>query len=95
MARKAAVRSSSMPTQDGIRNVGTNGDRGFDLPSFDASQVVRTTIVLPIETDLNLDLCRLKLGATRNELIKRAIHNFLVQEGFDPLRTPKNLGVSY
>jgi hypothetical protein len=95
MARKATVRSSSTPTRNSPGAVETNGDRGFDLPSFDPSQVVRTTIVLPIETDLNLDLCRLKLGATRNELIKRAIHNFLVQEGFDPLRSPKNLGVSY
>ena len=69
--------------------------KAFDLPVVNTSLAVRTTLVLPAETDLNLDLCRLKLGITRTELIKRALHKFLLEEGFDPQRPPKNLGVSY
>lgn len=73
-----------------------NGEgKAFDLPAASTSRAIRTTIVLSVETDLNLDLCRLKLGTTRNELITRAIHKLLIEEGFDPHRSPKNLGISY
>ena len=68
---------------------------GFDLPPVISSQPARTTIVIPVETDLNLELCRIKLGLTKNDLIKRAINEFLVGEGFDPSKAPRNLGVSY
>lgn len=68
---------------------------GFDLPPVKPSQPVRTTIVVPIETDLNVELCRIKLGLTKNEVINRAITDFLVAQGFDPSKAPKNLGVSY
>lgn len=90
-ARSAAV-------ETGPPDANENGDRingGFDLPSVTGSSVVRTTIVFSAQMDLNLELCRLKLGVSKNEVIKRAIHTFLIQEGFDPLRPPRNVGVSY
>ena len=68
---------------------------GFDLPPVTATLPVRTTIVIPVETDLNVELCRIKLGLTKNDLIKRAINEFLLAQGFDPSKAPKNLGVSY
>lgn len=68
---------------------------GFDLPPVSGSPAVRTTIVIPVETDLNLELCRIKLGLSKNELIRRAIADFLTGHGFDPSKAPKNLGVSY
>ena len=86
---------SETGAQDATRNGDSRGTGGFDLPAAGGPSVVRTTIVLTTETDLNLDLCRFKLGVTRNEVIKRAIHSFLIQEGFDPSRSPKNVGVSY
>jgi hypothetical protein len=68
---------------------------GFNLPPVAASQPTRTTVVFPVEMDVNLELCRIKLGLTKNDLIKRAINEFLVGQGFDPSKAPKNLDVSY
>jgi hypothetical protein len=59
------------------------------------SQPVRKTVTFPVETDQNLDFCRLKLRVSRNELINRAVNEFLIAQGFEPHRSPKDLSVSY
>ena len=74
---------------------GPPASNGFELPPVGSSQPVRTTIVIPVEMDLNIELCRIKFGLTKNDLIKRALSEFLVGQGFDPSKAPRNLGVSY
>lgn len=73
-----------------------NGSHSFELPTVaTGSRIVRTTIVVSAEIDLNLEICRIKKGCSKNDVVKEALRKYLIDEGFDPTKPPKNLGVTY
>ena len=57
--------------------------------------IIRTTILIPATIDQNWEICGIKLGLSKNEVVKRALSEFLRTHGFDPNRTPKSLEVTY
>jgi hypothetical protein len=58
---------------------------------------VRTTVVLPIALDRNLEIYCAKTGKGKSKVIERILFDFLAAEGLQPDRTPKSieLNVSY
>ena len=52
-------------------------------------EVARTTLVLPITLDQNLEGYALQCGKAKNELIKTAVTEYLASKGLDPARKPK------
>jgi len=67
---------------------------GFQVKTGTGSETARTTIVIPATLDKNIELCRLKLGLSKNDLIKEALANFLRNHNFDPNSNPI-IDVSY
>lgn len=57
--------------------------------------VARTTIVLPVAIDRNLELYALKRGLPKGEVIKRVLAVFLESEGMQPYKLPKTIDISY
>lgn len=57
--------------------------------------VTRTTVVLPLSLDANLELYALKVGKTKGEVIKEVLSTHLKKAGFQPDKTPKSIEVSY
>ncbi len=57
--------------------------------------VSRTTIVLPLALDQNLELYAVRVGASKNDVIKKVLADFLVQQGMQPFKTPKSVEVTY
>ena len=55
----------------------------------------RTTIVLPVALDDNLEIYAIQSGLKKNDVIKRALTDFLTQQGLQPHRRPKDIKVSY
>ncbi len=55
----------------------------------------RTTIVLPIALDENLEVYALKTGTPKGEAIKAAISKFLIAQGLQPDKRPKSVQVTY
>ena len=83
-----------------MNRTGSNGPRNtakvFEAPTrTQQHSSVRTTIIIPSTVDQNLEVCRLKLGVSKNEVIKRALSEFLINQDFQPDKSPKNFSVSY
>lgn len=60
-----------------------------------ASPTSRTTVVLPTALDQNLEVCALRMGVPKNDVIKRAVTEFLVSAGLRPEMTPRTIEVTY
>jgi hypothetical protein len=73
----------------------TNGLRADDTPS-DRNQgfTVRTTIVLPMALDRNLEIYCSKSGSSKSKLVERLLFDFLSTQGFRPDKTPKSVEMS-
>jgi len=52
---------------------------------------VRTTIVLPMALDRNLELYCSKAGSSKSKLVERLLFDFLSTQGFRPDKTPKSV----
>ncbi len=70
----------------------TNGLSANDSPS-DQNQgfTVRTTIVLPMALDRNLEIYCSKSGSSKSKLVERLLFDFLSIQGFRPDKTPKSV----
>ncbi len=55
---------------------------------------VRTTVVFPEILDRNLNICSLKMDLSKNDVIKRALTEFIRAQGLEPDRAPK-ISVQY
>lgn len=49
----------------------------------------RTTVLLPIPLNVNLELFSLKTGESKGEIIRKALSEYLEKNGFDPTRLPE------
>jgi hypothetical protein len=58
-------------------------------------KISRITILIPAGLDQNLEICRLKLGISKNDVIKQALIDFVKANKLDPDKTPRRLTVSY
>lgn len=74
------------------RNNGTLDRKPFNDMIDD--DIARTTIVLPASLDQNLQVLSLKVGCTKNEVIKAAVRAYLLSQGLQPDQKPK-INVSY
>ena len=66
----------------------------FDLGALD-SECVRTTVALPETVLLNLSIWCARNKLRRNEGIVQILAQFLVSEGLQPDKSPKEIIVSY
>jgi len=55
----------------------------------------RTTLVLPLALDQNLELFSVKCGISKGEVIKKALADYLTRHGFQPMKRPKSISVGY
>ncbi len=55
----------------------------------------RTTLVLPVALDQNLELFSVRCGMSKGEIIKKALTEFLTSQGLQPMRQPKAIRVEY
>lgn len=55
---------------------------------------VRTTIVLPMALDRNLEIYCAKVGTGKSKIIEKVLFEFLSAEGLQPDRTPKSVEVN-
>ena len=51
--------------------------------------IARTTIVIPLSSDQNLQVLSLKTGCTKNDVIKAALRAYLISQGLQPDSSPK------
>jgi hypothetical protein len=63
--------------------------------SVTSAKTTRTTLVLPETLDQNLELCAVKFGMPKGEIIKEALSNFLKEKGLQPDRRPKKVSIEY
>lgn len=58
---------------------------------------VRTTVVLTMSLDRNLEVYCAQAGVGKSKLIEKVLYDFLVSQGLNPDKIPKsvNLHVSY
>lgn len=49
----------------------------------------RTTVLLPITLNVNLELFALKTGEPKGEVIRKALAEYLGKNGFEPTRLPE------
>jgi hypothetical protein len=63
--------------------------------SGSAVETTRTTLVLPVALDQNLELYAVQEGLPKSEVIKRVLADYLAKKGFQPDRRPKSITVSY
>lgn len=78
-------------------NAGNSTDNATEIASSNgatSSPNARTTIVLPLSVDENLEAYALRSGIAKGEIIKRVIVDFLIREGMQPDRRPK-VEISY
>ena len=70
----------------------TNGLATDNSPS-DRNQcfTVRTTIVLPVALDRNLEIYCSKSGSSKSKLVERLLFDYLSAQGFRPDKTPKSV----
>jgi hypothetical protein len=66
-------------SQESIRSRGSLGDDG----------IARMTIVIPSSMDQNLQVLSLKVGCTKNDVIKTALRAYLISQGLQPDSRPK------
>jgi hypothetical protein len=52
---------------------------------------VRTTIVLPVALDRNLEIYCSKSGSSKSKLVERLLFDYLSNQGFRPDKTPKSV----
>jgi hypothetical protein len=50
---------------------------------------MRTTVLLPIPLNVNLELFALKTGEPKGEVIRKALTEYLGKNGFEPTRLPE------
>jgi hypothetical protein len=55
----------------------------------------RTTLVLPVTLDQNLELFAVKTGLPKGEVIKRVLIDFLIKQGMQPDKRPKSIDIAY
>lgn len=70
----------------------TNG-LSIDHPATDHAKsfTVRTTIVLPMALDRNLEIYCSKAGSTKSKVVEQLLFDFLSAKGFRPDQTPKSV----
>ena len=54
----------------------------------------RTTLVLPVALDQNLEIFAVRSGMAKGEVIKKVLIDFLTKEGFQPDKRPK-ISIAY
>jgi hypothetical protein len=60
-----------------------------------ATPTTRTTLVLPITVDQNLELFAVKMGLPKGEIIKRVLVEYLIKQGLQPDKRPRSINVAY
>ncbi len=60
-----------------------------------STQTTRTTLVLPVTLDQNLELFAVKTGVPKGEIIKRVLSEFLIRQGLQPDKRPKSINIAY
>ncbi len=55
---------------------------------------VRTTVVLPLALDRNLEIYCAQAGTGKSKLIERLLFDFLSAQGFHPDKNPKSVEMS-
>ncbi len=101
--RKTTSRSTGDATaQANENNVSSNGNGIEQHAGNTATRSVvasansaRTTVVLPVALDENLEVYSLKVGVPKGEIIKQLIANHLVTQGLQPDRRPRSIEVTY
>jgi len=59
------------------------------------ASTTRTTLVLPVTLDQNLEIFAVRSGLSKGEVIKRVLTAFLTKEGLQPDKRPKSISVAY
>jgi hypothetical protein len=69
----------------------SNGFGSDDSTMANQDFPVRTTIVLPMALDRNLEIYCAKTGSGKSKLIEKLLFDFLSAKGFRPDKTPKSV----
>jgi hypothetical protein len=60
-----------------------------------SAATTRTTLVLPLALDQNLELFAVQKGLPKGEIIKRVLAEYLKKEGLQPDKRPRTISVAY
>ena len=78
---------------------GTAGEMAIDgrnvAVSAPLTLTTRTTVVLPVALDQNLELFAVKTGVSKGDVIKRVLTEYLTKQGFQPDKSPKSISIAY
>jgi len=64
---------------------------GIENSTTDQAKTARTTIVLPMALDRNLEIYCSKTGSTKSKVVESLLFDFLSLQGFRPDKTPKSI----
>jgi hypothetical protein len=65
------------------------GTEGTITVDANSGGTARTTVILPIPLNVNLELFALKTGEPKGEVIRKALTEYLGRNGFEPTRLPE------
>jgi hypothetical protein len=71
----------------------TTGTAVVEEPRVARREYVRTTIVLPVALDQNLEIFCAKETQTKNQAVIKALTAMLKDAGLEPLRLPRSVRV--
>jgi hypothetical protein len=64
-------------------------------PATTNSSVARTTAILPAALNENWEVCALQEGVPKNEVLVRALREYLIGKGLQPDKRPKTISIVY